>query len=72
MNLVNALFSIAEHTLSIYDTKTSRKYLDEVIMLKKVYYYEENKDDSKRNHAVMDNVVNRLCIISESFAEFKE
>jgi hypothetical protein len=72
MNVVNALFSIAEHTLSIYKTKDARKYLDEVIALRKAYYNEENKPEELRNHAVMDNAVNRLCIIVEETTNFKE
>ena len=43
MNIVGALFGIAEHSLSIYDTKMSRKYLERVLFLKKLYYKEENK-----------------------------
>jgi len=72
MNIVNALFSIAEHTLSIYKTENARKYLDEVIGLRKAYYNEENKPEKSRNHAVMDNAVNRLCIIIEETTNFKE
>lgn len=70
MNIAQALFAIAQHALSIYDTKTSRKYLDEVISLKKAYYNEQNKSDNERDHAVMDNALNRLCIISEATAKF--
>jgi len=72
MNIAQALFAIVEHALSIYDTKLSRKYLDEVITLKKAYYNEENKPEDKRNHAVMDNSINRLCIITETITKFEE
>lgn len=70
MNIAQALFAIAEHTLSIYDTKTSRKYLDEVIALRKAYYNEQNKPEESRNFAIMDNAINRLCIITEATSSF--
>lgn len=72
MEIVNALFKIAEHTLSIYKTKYARKYLDEVISLRKAYYNEENKPEDERNHALMDNSINRMCIIIEEITNFKE
>ncbi len=64
--IVGSLFKIAEYTLGIYQTKQARKHLDRVIYLKKRYYEEENKPDGEQNHAVMDNIVNELCIITES------
>jgi hypothetical protein len=70
MKILTALFGITEHSLSIYDTKLSRKYLDRVLLLKKIYYQEQNKDEEKRNHALLDNVVNELCIITETIAQF--
>lgn len=70
MDLINSLFGIAEHTLSIYDTKLSRKYLERVIYLKKLYYTEENTREENRNHALMDNIVNELCLITDAIASF--
>lgn len=70
MNIAQALFAITQHALSIYDTKVSRKYLDEVISLEKAYLYEENKLEEERNHAVMDNAIERLCIITQAIASF--
>ncbi len=70
MNIVGALFGIAEHSLSIYDTKMSRKYLERVLFLKKLYYKEENKIEENRNHALMDNIINELCLITDTIASF--
>ena len=70
MNIVGALFGIAEHSLSIYDTKMSRKYLERVLFLKKLYYKEENKIEENRNHALMDNMINELCLITDTIASF--
>lgn len=72
MDLVKVLFGITEHALSIYDTKLSRKYLDRVIYLKKTYRFEENKNEESRNHALMDNIVSELCLITETVATFGE
>ena len=72
MEVIKALFLVAEHTLSIYRTKKARKYLDRVIYLKKAYYNEQNKPENDRSHAVMDNAVHELCIITESIAELGE
>jgi len=64
--IVQTLFGIAQHILGIYNTKLSRKYLDRIIELEKMYYAEESKDELDRNHAVMDNIINELCLISDT------
>lgn len=70
--IISSLFAITKHSLSIADTKLSRRYLDRVVYLEGVYYAEENKPDEKRNHAVMDNCINELCIITKATTEFKK
>lgn len=70
MSMVSSLFGITKHVLSIVDTKTSRKYLDEVIKLEQRYYDELKKPEHKRNHAAMDNAVNRLCLIADTSSRF--
>lgn len=70
--LIKTLFGIAQHALSIYDTKLSRKYLDRTIELEKMYYAELSKPESTRNHALMDNVINELCLISNSVTALGE
>lgn len=70
--LISSLFSITKHSLSIYDTKLSRKYLDRVIYLEKVYYAEENKPDDQRNHAVMDNAINELCLLTKTITRLEK
>jgi len=70
MNLATALIASLKFGLSIWDNKESRKYLDEVLDLEKKRLYEENKPEQNRNHAVLDNIDARLCIISETVAKF--
>lgn len=70
--IVSSLFAITKHSLSIYDTKQSRKYLDRVLYLEKVYYVEENKPEDKRNHALMDNCVNELCLLTTTITRLKK
>ena len=70
--LIASLFAITKHSLSIYSTKQARKYLDRVVYLEKVYYAEENKPEDQRNHAVMDNVTNELCLLTNTVTKLKE
>lgn len=72
INITEALFGITKHALGIYETKQARKYLDRVVYLEKVYYSEENKNETDRNHAIMDNAINELCLITEAVAQFKK
>ncbi len=67
---IESLFKIVEHVLGIYENKQSRTYLDRVLYLKKLYYAEENTDEKYRNHALMDNIVNELCLISDAVTSF--
>ena len=69
--IIASLFAITKHSLSIIDNKQSRKYLDRVVFLEKVYYAEENKPEEKRNFAVMDNATNELCLITKTVTKFK-
>jgi hypothetical protein len=70
-SIIASLFGIAKHALGIYATKQAREYLDRVVYLEKVYYAEENKQEHLRNHALMDNAINELCIIVDATARFK-
>ena len=70
--IAGSLFKIVEYTLKLTNTKESRKYLDRVLYLKKVYYNEENKPEESRNHAFMDNAINELCVITETVASFEK
>jgi len=69
--IIASLFAIAKYSLSIVDNKQSRKYLDRIIYLEKVYYYEENKPEPDRDFAVMDNCINELCLITQTITRFK-
>lgn len=68
--MIESLFKILEHSLGIYETKQAREYLDRVIYLKKRYYQEENTREENRNHALMDNIVNELRIITDAVTNF--
>lgn len=72
MGITSTLFQITKHVLGIYEQKEARKYLDRVIYLEKEYRKEENKDENRRNHAYMDNIVAELRLIAEASANFKE
>ena len=71
-NIAAALIQSLKFGLSIWDNKESRKYLDEVLSLEKKRLYEENKPEEKRNHAILDNIDARLCLITETVARFGE
>jgi hypothetical protein len=70
--IIASLFAITKYSLGIYSTKKAREYLDRVIYLEKVYYAEENKPEDQRNHAIMDNVTNELCLLTNTITRFKE
>jgi len=70
MDTITALIQSLKFGLSIWNTKEGRKYLDEVINLEQRKYNEENKPEHIRNHAVIDNINNRLCIIADAITKF--
>ena len=70
--IVASLFAITKHSLSIWDNKLAHKYSDRVIRLETWYYAEENKDEEHRNHAFMDNILNELCLITQTITNFKQ
>lgn len=70
MSIVSSLFAITKHVLGIYRTKQAREYLDRVIYLEKLRYEELKRPEDECNHALLDNIDNELCIISEASAKF--
>lgn len=66
MNIALALIESLKFGLSLLNTKESRKYLDEVLALEQRRYEEENKPEDRRNHAYLDNIDHRLCLISQA------
>lgn len=70
MDITTALIQSLKFGLSLWNTKESRKYLDEVIELEKKKLYEENKPEENRNHAYIDNINHRLCIIVDATTKF--
>lgn len=63
-----SLIKILELSLSIWDRKDKRKYLDELISLKKEFYAEYNKPREIRSNAILDDVRLRLRILCDSVA----
>lgn len=60
-------FRIIEQGLKLWNTKDGRKYLDQMIKLKKEYYEELDRPD--RSDLALDNILQQLRIIGETFAE---
>lgn len=63
LNLIGAIFGVAEQALVLANIKEKRKYQDELASLKLEWYAEFNKDDSSRSDAVLDNVERKLCVL---------
>ena len=54
--------------LSLWETKESRKYVDELMRIKKAYYAEDNKDPTVRSDAVLDNLMLELRVLADAFS----
>ena len=63
--MTEVLLGVLERGLSLWSTKESRKYLEEVMELKEAWYEEYNKEVF--SDAVLDHIEQRLRIISEAF-----
>jgi len=63
--MVSSLIKALSAGLSLWNTKESRKYLDKVIILKREFYEEFNKQNP--DDAALDRIYNELRIISEAF-----
>ena len=70
MDLAAALIQSLRFGLSLWNTKESRKYLDEVLDLEKKKYEELKKPKHLRDHGYLDNIDNRLCIIAQTVSKF--
>jgi hypothetical protein len=70
-NIIAPLLGIAEGYLKLRNKKEERKYLDEIIWLRKELYEETNKLEEDRNFARIDNIKHRLRIVIESVAAFE-
>ena len=70
--IIGGLLGITEQYLSLKNTQESRKYLDQLIYIKKGLQFEKNKPDSTINHARIDNLNSKLRILVESIATLGE
>lgn len=71
MDWFAVLAEITKHTLSIIDTKVSRKFVEEVIELERRKRDEESKPRAERNHALLDNIDFELCLIAKTTTGLK-
>lgn len=65
---MNAFIQVLGSALSIWDSKEKSKYVDRYMKLKKEWYAEENKPESQRDHAVIDNLEFELRLLGIGFA----
>ena len=63
--MIASIFKILAAGLSLWNTKESRKYLDQVIQLKQDWYDEFNKQNCDDGR--LDRIEQRLLIISDAF-----
>jgi hypothetical protein len=66
--MIEALFKTLAAAFSIWDTKEKRKYIDELMDLKKDYYEEFNKPMDQRSDAELDDLERKLRILADAFA----
>lgn len=66
--MISSILGIVEAALSIWASKEKTKYIDELKELKLAYYEELNKPEGVRSDAVLDHLINRLRIITDSIA----
>lgn len=64
--MFESLAGALEAGLSLWSSKESRKYLDEVIRLRKEYYEEDNKE--RPDMARLDRIEFQLCNLCEAFS----
>lgn len=70
MDIATALIQSLKFGLSLWNSKESRKYLDEVLELEKRKYEELKKPENLRDHGYLDNIDNQLCLIAQNTAKF--
>jgi hypothetical protein len=54
--------------LSLWESKEKRRYLDELIELKRKWYAEFNLGEGNRSNAVLDGIELELRILTDSFS----
>lgn len=68
--LTTALIESLKFGLSLWNTKESNKYIDQVIKLERALNNELKKD--KPYHNIIDNINDELCIITKSIQNFRK
>lgn len=66
--MIDSILKIIGAALSIWESKEKTKYADELKKLKTQYYEELKKEPIFRDSAVLDDVLLRLRILSDSVA----
>lgn len=65
MDFIGGFFGVLEQGLKLWNTKESRKYLEELMDLKGKYYEEKSKKDP--DMARLDELEHRLWVLSSAF-----
>ncbi len=66
--MIDSLFAALAAGLTLWAAKEKTKYVDQLIQLKKDYYAEINKPLESRSDAVLDDITERVRILSSSFS----
>ena len=67
--MTEVLFGVLLQGLKLWNNKESTKYIDEVYELKKDWLKEYEKPRNKRSNANLDDIEQRLHILSKIFIE---
>ncbi len=64
---IGLVLNILKEGLKLWNNREANKYLDEAIKLEKEYHEEMQKDPSDRSDFVLDSIMLKLRILSNSF-----
>jgi hypothetical protein len=66
--MFTTILSIIDSVLNIVELKIERKYVDQLVEIKRAYNEETNKPEADRSDAVLDNLWVELRIVTEAIA----
>ncbi len=64
--MIESLIGALAAGLALWQSKEKRKYLDELLELKREYYEEDNK--TRPDMAKLDRIEFQLCLLSQAFS----
>jgi len=68
VNYIGIILEITRSTLSIWDSKQKRKYIDRFVKYQKELYEEESRSFDKRDQAVIDNLHFDIMLLSRAIS----